>query len=327
MAKTKKESKATKKVDKSRELYYFYSQGCGWCKRTEPLIDELNKEGYNILKLDLADGDNKKLQEEVKKEYNAQCGTPWLIDPETGNQICGFREKDIIQKWADGEEIPTPPRPKGPPPRPPFMGAPKKEETQWTKDYNKWLKENDHLPKEQKKSAKEVLEMPRPKSQPPGPPPITGGDDELDKWGDVYQEWADENNHLPNLQPKDVILQRVRQQRAAQQQQSGANVSAMSNLNGGKTAFMKNLNTSFHYVVEDGEKVEIHADEDYIKNLKQQYYFREVDGRLTKVVGDSRYDARQSQRVKNTPINPPGKPENDNDRLLSKKNKKEKTVK
>ena len=59
MANTKTESKNTKKVDKSRELYYFYSQGCGWCKRTEPLIDELNNEGYNILKLDLADGDNK----------------------------------------------------------------------------------------------------------------------------------------------------------------------------------------------------------------------------------------------------------------------------
>ena len=62
--------KSDKVVDKSRELYYFYSVGCGWCKRTEPLIDELNEEGYNILKLDLADGDNKKLEAEVKKSYN-----------------------------------------------------------------------------------------------------------------------------------------------------------------------------------------------------------------------------------------------------------------
>ena len=36
----------TKKVEKgTRTLYYAYSVGCGWCKKTEPLIDELNKDG------------------------------------------------------------------------------------------------------------------------------------------------------------------------------------------------------------------------------------------------------------------------------------------
>ena len=23
--------------------YYFYSQGCGWCKKSEPIVDELNE--------------------------------------------------------------------------------------------------------------------------------------------------------------------------------------------------------------------------------------------------------------------------------------------
>ena len=27
---------------KESTLYYFYSVGCGWCKKTEPLVDELN---------------------------------------------------------------------------------------------------------------------------------------------------------------------------------------------------------------------------------------------------------------------------------------------
>ena len=39
----------------------------------------------------------------MNEKYNKQCGTPWLIDPATGNDICGFREKDIIEKWAKGE--------------------------------------------------------------------------------------------------------------------------------------------------------------------------------------------------------------------------------
>ena len=51
----KAQNKQIKKVNKSKELYYFYSVGCGFCKKAEPIVDELNKEGYNILKLDLAE--------------------------------------------------------------------------------------------------------------------------------------------------------------------------------------------------------------------------------------------------------------------------------
>ena len=99
--------------------YVFCSTGCGFCKKVEPIVEELNKEGHNILKLDLAEGDNQKLNQELKKEYNVQCGTPWFINAETGKGICGFREKDILEKWLAGEDIPAPPRPNGPPPVPP----------------------------------------------------------------------------------------------------------------------------------------------------------------------------------------------------------------
>ena len=87
-----------KEKKKESTLYFFYTTGCGWCNKAMPIIDELNKDGYEILKLDLADGDNRKLQEEVKKEYKHQCGTPYFVDAETGNTICGYREKDILEK-------------------------------------------------------------------------------------------------------------------------------------------------------------------------------------------------------------------------------------
>ena len=94
--------KTTETTEKTEEkqstLYYFYSVGCGWCKKTEPHIDALIGEGHNILKLDLADSDNQKVANEVKQKYKKQCGTPFLIDADTGNAICGFREKDIIEK-------------------------------------------------------------------------------------------------------------------------------------------------------------------------------------------------------------------------------------
>ena len=120
---------------KESTLYYFYSVGCGFCKKLDPIIDELIKEGHDILRLDLADKDNQGLKNELSKEYNKHCGTPWLIDASNGNQVCGYREKDIIEKWVNGEDIPAPPRPNGIPPRPPYLNAKKKEVTKWKKEY------------------------------------------------------------------------------------------------------------------------------------------------------------------------------------------------
>ena len=132
MSNTKnKELEVVKQVkkEKSSQSYYFYSVGCGFCKKAEPIVDELIKEGHDILKLDTAEVENRKIADTLKKEYNVQCGTPWFINPETGKGVCGFREKDILEKWLDGEDIPAPPRPNSQMPRPPFLGSTGKEET------------------------------------------------------------------------------------------------------------------------------------------------------------------------------------------------------
>ena len=57
--KVKPTKQAVKTVEKSQESpwYVFCSQGCGFCKKAEPVIEELNNEGYNILKLDVSEGD------------------------------------------------------------------------------------------------------------------------------------------------------------------------------------------------------------------------------------------------------------------------------
>ena len=219
-----KEIKKTKKTKKTKEVtgttvveavveeklspwYVFCSTGCGFCKKAEPVVEELNNEGYDILTLDLAEPDNAKLNQELKTEYGVQCGTPWFINAETGKGVCGFRDKDVLKKWLDGEDIPEPPRPKGMPPRPPLMGAPDTEVEKWKTDYNKWLDDNQHLPEKQRKSVEEVLSQPRPKSEPPKPPMGPDSTEEaIDKWGVEFGKWQKENSHLPNLQPVDKII-------------------------------------------------------------------------------------------------------------------------
>jgi len=211
------DEKKTAQVAKDPSLYYFYSVGCGWCKKAEPIVDEINAEGkFEILKLDLADETNRKINEELKKKYDVQCGTPWFIDAETGNGFCGYRDKETMLKWANGEEIPKPVRPTGPPPKPPLMGASKEEEEKWTKEYDEWYKKNEKLPNI--KTSKEILEMPRPKSDPPKPPVPTSTDAQLDEWGKEYDKWSKENDHLPNLIPSKQIVDRFKQNRDKQNQ-------------------------------------------------------------------------------------------------------------
>ena len=200
-------TKAEKTEEELSPWYVFCSTGCGFCKKAEPVVEALNKEGYDILTLDLSEPDNAKLNQELKTEYGVQCGTPWFINADTGKGICGFREKDVIKKWLDGEDIPEPPRPTGPPPKVPFHGATKKEEKEWKTQYNRWLDDNQHLPEKQRKSVDEVLSQPRPKSEPPRPPmgPDTT-EEAVDEWGEKYSKWSKENAHLPNLQPVDTVV-------------------------------------------------------------------------------------------------------------------------
>ena len=209
---SQKQNDNKKQTKKDSTLYYFYSVGCGWCKKVDPLVEELNGDGYDILRLDVSDPTNMQISKELKEKYKVQCGTPWFVDAETGNNFCGFREKDLIEKWAKGEEIPQPVRPTGPPPKVPLMGASKKEEEEWTKEYKKWLENNSKLPNV--KTVEEILEMPRPKTDPPPPPTPDASDEDLNKWAVGYDKWKDENDHLPNLIPSNQIIERFQQMKA-----------------------------------------------------------------------------------------------------------------
>ena len=208
--------------------YYFFSVGCGWCKKSTPIVEELLDDGHDILMLDLAEPDNQSLNRELQAEYKSQCGTPWFVNAETGKGICGFREKDILEKWLAGEDIPEPPRPTGQPPKVPFHDSTNKENIAWKREYKTWLKDNKHMPdtwQEQQKSANSIIDGPRPKWDPPRPPMgVQTTDKQFDDWGEQMKDWQEQNKHLPNLQPVDNMIQQMKNRRdqMAAQQPGGA---------------------------------------------------------------------------------------------------------
>ena len=113
-------------MSKKQKLLYITNPNCGWCKKADPVVDELIKDGYKITTLNISMAAESKIANKVKEKYSASCGTPLFIDEETGNMVCGFREKDILEKWAKGEEVPAPPRPA---PRPAQKNENPKSET------------------------------------------------------------------------------------------------------------------------------------------------------------------------------------------------------
>jgi len=163
-----------KKSKEKSTLYYFHSTGCGFCKQIDPIIEKLNKEGYDILKLDESEKDNQGLHREIENKYDLRCGTPFLVDGSNGNNICGQVQanEETIKKWADGEVIPEPPKP------------------------------------------------PKPKSPPPPLPKDWNNEDEIKNFKEKYNEWKEENNHVPNLQPAEQIVNRYKQQWKARKNQS-----------------------------------------------------------------------------------------------------------
>jgi len=196
-----------KQVTNQSELYYFYTVGCAYCKKVEPIVDELIEEGYNILKLDLEEPENKQVMDELKVQHTFRCGTPFFIDPQTGNNVCGSRDKETLIKWTAGEQIPPLQQPVSPVPRVPLLGVSPDEEEKFVQEYNTWREENSHLPDLQ--TAQALLDLPRPKTQAPAPLNPNSTPTQTEVWKTQYSKWVSENSHLPNIIPAETIIERV----------------------------------------------------------------------------------------------------------------------
>ena len=99
------------------ELYYIMNPGCGWCTKANPVVEELQKDGTCINTLNVTDPEEGEKAKEIMQKHNIRCGTPLFVNEKTGHNVCGFRGKEILEKWINGEEIPAPPtRPNQPRP-------------------------------------------------------------------------------------------------------------------------------------------------------------------------------------------------------------------
>tara|TARA_Y100000004_G_scaffold53282_1_gene59232 strand:+ start:944 stop:1708 length:765 start_codon:yes stop_codon:yes gene_type:complete len=91
------------------ELTYITSARCGWCRKADPIIEQLQKDGVEIRVLDVTIPEQQEEARVIKRKHNANCGTPFFIDAESGNSVCGFKEEGI-RAWAKGEKYTSKPK-------------------------------------------------------------------------------------------------------------------------------------------------------------------------------------------------------------------------
>ena len=264
-------SKTSKKTATKQDLLYIMSNSCGWCKKAQPIVDELVSEGAKITTLDVQNPDESKRANEIKQKYNVQCGTPLFIDAESGNMKCGFAEKDVIQKWANGEEIPKPPQPKSPPPPPPKDLENSSEVKEFTTKYEKWAKDNKHLPN--------LLTI----------------DQVIDRLKQSRDRQAQMGNN-PQGAPQGAPMGAPAGAAAGGQPQNAPL--------GGASNYQPQFNQQFYYLVQNGKREVVMSNPQSLNGLQQQYFFQETNGQLTKVVGDTNWNPNAQFGVGRSAIDP-----------------------
>jgi len=90
------------------DLIYIMNPGCGWCKKSDPVVEEYKESGICITTLDVSNAEDGAKAKELMETHKIRCGTPLFLNQKTGENVCGFRGKDILDKWVNGEPIPAP---------------------------------------------------------------------------------------------------------------------------------------------------------------------------------------------------------------------------
>ncbi|MDY6788485.1 MAG: hypothetical protein SVV03_00835 [Candidatus Nanohaloarchaea archaeon] len=85
-------------------LYFFYGKECPHCQSMEPLVENLEDEGFEVEWLETwHDEENAEKKEELD---DGKCGgVPFFYNTESDQWICGETSFMELEKWAEGEKI------------------------------------------------------------------------------------------------------------------------------------------------------------------------------------------------------------------------------
>jgi len=125
-------------------IYFFTRSGCGWCKKMEPSIKEINNtlnEEQKIQILSIDDQKSKVIYNNIIRVSRVQEVVPFMYNSNIGTTLLGYKDKKDIKKFLRAESIDDK-KPIELLPRFEIKTSSKKDFDIWKKDVILWYEKN-----------------------------------------------------------------------------------------------------------------------------------------------------------------------------------------
>jgi thiol-disulfide isomerase/thioredoxin len=83
----------------------FYGRECPHCHKMRPLLDKLEKAGYEIEHYEIWHSPENRRDKYVPMEKGRCGGVPFYVNPKTDEWICGETTFGELKALADGKKI------------------------------------------------------------------------------------------------------------------------------------------------------------------------------------------------------------------------------
>ncbi len=82
-------------------VIFYYSNGCGYCQKMKPLVEELQGEGYSFYWSEVSADETRGVIEKCLKRYITSNGVPQFICINNAKIHVGAMSKEVLKKFAD----------------------------------------------------------------------------------------------------------------------------------------------------------------------------------------------------------------------------------
>jgi len=125
-------------------IYYFTRSGCGWCKKMQPSIEQINNTLSDEQKIQIHNTDEEKsksIYNSLIARYELKRIEPMLYNSNIGSYLLGYQDKKNVQQFLKANPLKEK-KPLTPMPKFDIDKSTKKDFEKWKKDVILWYGKN-----------------------------------------------------------------------------------------------------------------------------------------------------------------------------------------
>ena len=125
-------------------IYYFTRSGCGWCKKMQPSIEQINNTLSDEQKIQIHNTDEEKsksIYHSIITRHKLKRIVPMLYNSNIGTYLLGYQDKKNVQQFLKANPLKER-KPLTPMPKFDIDKSTKKDFEKWKKDVILWYGKN-----------------------------------------------------------------------------------------------------------------------------------------------------------------------------------------